>query len=281
VGGSGTFAQTFDNATWTARSIAPQDLYAVTCVGNRDGWAAGAAGLVAHTTDGGQTWGLQDAHTQVSLRAVRFASVTLGVVAGDAGTVAVTRDGGATWTVMPVATHAALRGAAVAPAAGVMFLVGDGGALLRSTDGGATWNVGAIGAASDLRSVAADPGAHLVIAVDAAGAVWSSVDAGISFHQEASGAAPLEAVALADDGSVAVAVGARGLVLQRQADATWRVAPARTAADLHAAVITGNAADQIYVGGDSGVLLGSADRGATWAQTPLGTVAPLYALDDL
>ena len=90
VGAQGAFVQTFDDASWTARSIEAQDLFAVTCFGNLDGWAAGAGGLLAHTMDGGQTWTRQDAHTNAPLRAVRFASATIGVVAGDAGTLAVT-----------------------------------------------------------------------------------------------------------------------------------------------------------------------------------------------
>src|SRR5580693_4354172 len=104
VGKAGAFAQTFDDVSWVTRSIAAQDLYAVTCVGNDDGWAVGAAGAVTHTLDGGRTWNWQDAHTTSALRAIRFGSATLGLLAGDSGMLAVTHDGGGTWETVPRAT---------------------------------------------------------------------------------------------------------------------------------------------------------------------------------
>jgi photosystem II stability/assembly factor-like uncharacterized protein len=93
--------------------------------------------------------------------------------------------------------------------------------------------------------------------------------------------APLEAVALSDDASLAVAVGARGLVMQRTPEASWRVVQAGAAVDLHAAVIMGERNDQIYVGGESGTIIGSSDRGATWAAAATHSTAALYSLDDL
>jgi len=179
VGGQGTFAQTFDGSTWTTRSIAVQDLYSVTCVGNLDGWAAGAGGTVAHTIDGGWAWAIQDAHTSADVRSIRFGTATLGLLAGDAGTLAVTQDGGTTWTTVAPPTASALHGVALAAAEGVMLAVGDGGIVLRSADSGATWTSATIAGAGDLQSVAMDPAAHLVLAADGGGAVWSSSDAGL------------------------------------------------------------------------------------------------------
>jgi photosystem II stability/assembly factor-like uncharacterized protein len=39
--------------------------------------------------------------------------------------------------------------------------------------------------------------------------------------------------------------------------------------------------DQIYVGGESGTIIGSSDRGATWAAAATHSTAALYSLDDL
>lgn len=281
VGAAGTFAQTFDDVSWSSRSIAPGDLYAVACVGNQYGWASGAGGTIAHTTDGGQTWVMQDAHTSTTLRAVRFATQQTGVVAGDAGLLAVTSDGGSTWRTVPLQTTAALRGIAVAAAAGLMVVVGDGATVLRSTDDGATWNAEPIAGAGDLRAVASDAEAHLVIAVDASGGVWSSSDGGLHFGLEVTAAGSLDAVAVSDDGALAVVAGAHGLVMERAGGAAWRVAPTSTTADLHAAVITGSQDNLVYVAGESGTLLGSPDRGATWAPRASATRAALYSLDDL
>jgi photosystem II stability/assembly factor-like uncharacterized protein len=279
VGAQGTFVQTFDEVSWSARDIDAHDLFAVTCVGNLDGWAAGAGGLVAHTMDGGRTWTRQDARTSASLRAIRFTSATTGVVAGDAGTLAVTSDAGATWTTVAPLTSVTLRGAAVAPETGVMLVVGDGGVVLRSVDEGASFAVSTIAGAGDLRAVASDSDAHLVLAVDTLGTVWASTDGGERFAREATASAPLEAVALSDDGTRAIAAGARGTVLERAGDATWRPAPSGTTADLHAAVIVEGAGH--YVAGESGTLLESVDRGASWSPVSTSSSAALYSLDDL
>jgi photosystem II stability/assembly factor-like uncharacterized protein len=281
VGAQGVFVQTFDDVSWTARAVDARDLFAVTCFGNLDGWAAGDAGALAHTMDGGQTWTWQDAHASVSLRAIRFASATLGVVAGDAGALAVTTDAGVTWRTVAPLTSASLHGLAVASNAGVILAVGDGGVVLRSADEGASFVLTHIAGAGDLRSVASDPDAHLVLAVDTLGAVWASTDAGEHFAREAAAGASLDAVAMTDDGTLAIAAGAHGTVLERAADATWQPVSSGTTVDLHAAVIVGDGGSRHYVAGESGTLLESADRGATWSPVTTSTRAALYSLDDL
>jgi photosystem II stability/assembly factor-like uncharacterized protein len=279
VGAQGAFVQTFDDVSWSARSLGSRDLLAVACVGNLDGWAAGAGGLVAHTNDGGRTWVQQDAHTTASLRAIRFASAATGVVAGDAGMLAVTNDAGATWTRLAPLTSATLRGAAVAPNAGVMIVVGDGGVVLRSLDEGASFALGSIAGAGDLRGVASDLDGHVVLAVDSLGAVWTSTDTGEHFARETTAGAPLEAIALSDDATLAVAAGAHGTVVERGSDAAWRPVASGTTADLHAAVIVGGA--RHYVAGEAGTLLESVDRGTSWSRVATSSDAALYSLDDL
>ncbi len=279
VGAQGAFVQTFDDASWTARSIEAQDLFAVTCFGNLDGWAAGAGGLVAHTLDGGGTWTTQDAHTTVALRGVRFASATTGLVVGDAGMIAVTDDAGTTWRTVAPLTSTTLRGAAVAANAGVMLAVGDAGVVLRSVDDGGSFTLSSIPTAGDLRAVASDADAHLVLAVDWNKVVWASTDGGQHFAREATAEAPLDAVAMSDDGTLAIAAGAHGTVLERSADGTWNAVASGTTEDLHAAVILEGS--RHYVAGDSGTLLASVDRGASWSRIDTSTRAALYSLDDL
>ena len=276
----GEFVQTFDGVSWSTASLTDRDLYAVACVGNLDGWAAGQNGAVAHTVDGGRSWTWQDAHTMASLRAIRFGTASLGVVAGDAGTLAVTHDAGATWTAISGITSATLRGAAMAADAGSMIAVGDGGVVVRSNDGGSSWSASTIAGAGDLRGVAMDPGAHRVLAVDSLGSIWASSDGGNAFAREWLAPASLEAVAMTDDGASAIAAGAGGTIVEGKAS-TWRTVPSGTTVDLHAALITETSAPRHYVAGDSGTLLASADQGQTWATVAIPTTAALQALDDL
>ncbi len=281
VGAQGAFVQTFDDVSWTARDLGVGDLYAVTCFGNLDGWTAGAGGQLAHTTDGGQTWTQEDARTRASLWAIRFASATLGVVAGDAGTLAVTTDAGVTWRTVAPLTPATLRGVAVASNAGVMVAVGDGGVVIRSADEGASFALSTIAGAGDLRSVASDADARLILAADSLGAVWASADGGAHFTRETSAGASLEAIAMSEDGTLAIAAGAHGTVLERDVGGTWQRAASGTTADLHAAVIVGDEGSRHYVAGESGTLVESRDRGATWSPVNTSSPAALYSLDDL
>jgi photosystem II stability/assembly factor-like uncharacterized protein len=281
VGARGTFTQTFDEVSWTSRSLGSLDWRAVACVGNLDGWAAGAGGTIAHTTDGGATWSAQTAHTAATLRAVRFSTSTAGVVAGDAGTLGYTRDGGATWTLLPAVTSATLRAAAVAPSAGLTFVAGDGGTVLKSTDGGATWASTLVPGAPSLTGIASDAAAARVVAVDASGSIWSSADTGAHFALVATAPAPLEAISVSRDGALGVAVGGQGVVLVGAADGTWAAARSGTTSDLHAIVVMDSAANHVYAAGESGTLLSSGDRGVTWTTQPSNTTAALYALDDL
>ena len=281
VGAHGTFTQTFDEVAWTSRSLGSVDWRAVACVGNLDGWAAGAGGTIAHTTDGGATWSAQSARTGSTLRAVRFSSPTDGVVAGDAGTLGYTRDAGATWTLVAPVTTATLRAAAVAPSAGLTFVAGDDGTVLRSSDGGATWASTLVPGAPSLTGIASDVSANALVTVDTTGAIWSSLRRGSShFAVVATAPAPLEAISVSDDGALGVAVGAQGTVMVSAAGA-WTGARSGTGADPHAVVVMDSASDRVYAAGESGTLLSSADRGLTWTSQPSSTTAELYALDDL
>jgi photosystem II stability/assembly factor-like uncharacterized protein len=284
VGSGGSFAQTFDTATWSVRSVGAVDLFSVTCANNEVGWAAGVHGAIAHTLDGGQTWTWQASNVTVDLHSIRFGSTALGVAVGNNGTIIVTHDGGAHWAGSASSTSATLRGAAIAAGAagttGAMIVVGDGARVLRSVDGGSTWLGATIAGASDLRGVATDPGGHVVLAVDTGGNIWASTDTGQSFHRESLAPAPLEAVSISDDASSALAVGAHGTVLERSG-LGWITLPASTTADLHAALVTGAANERRYAAGDGGTLLTSADHGRTWSRVALATSAALYGLDDL
>jgi photosystem II stability/assembly factor-like uncharacterized protein len=275
VGARGVFAQTFDGVTWRSRAVTQGALYSVACVGNWVGWTAGEHGFLAHTLDGGATWTTQDAHVGAALRAVRFGDTMNGVVAGDGGALAVSHDGGAHWTNASVTTST-LRGAAVSGDASMMLVVGDGGVALRSIDGGATWTTATIAGGADLRSAATDPSAHVVLVVDARGGVWASTDRGATFAAERAPASSLESVSIADDGSIALAVGGGTAIVRRSGE--WAAAAIPSGLSLHAALV---AEGTLVAGGEGGALVASADGGETWASRAIGSDAAIYALDDL
>ncbi|HEY3413959.1 MAG TPA: YCF48-related protein [Armatimonadota bacterium] len=67
------------------------------------GWAAGDAGLVFATVDGGSTWTPQSTPLANSILSVDFGSALVGWVSGVNGDAARTADGGASWVQMPIA----------------------------------------------------------------------------------------------------------------------------------------------------------------------------------
>lgn len=280
VGLSGFFGQTFDDKVWSGRSVAPGTLFSVACADNVHGWAAGDAGFVAYTADGGHTWTPQTSMLGGSLRAINFGWSTTGVVAGDAGALAVTSDSGEHWTPVSPLTTATLRGAAVAPYVHVMLVVGDGGTVLRSADSGATWTRVAVAGAGDFHSVASDAWAGLVLAVDSLGGIWSSGDSGVTFHREATAQFGLDSVSTTQAGAGALAVGEHGTAMVRSTEGVWSVVATGTSVDLHAALVT-DGGSRFYAAGEAGTLITSVDLGGHWNGAGLATNVALYALQDL
>jgi photosystem II stability/assembly factor-like uncharacterized protein len=291
VGDNGTIVETFDDTNWQVRNVAQANLYAVTCVGNTNGWAVGANGFVAHTPDGGKTWTPQDAHTTSSLRTIHFAyepdteswqppnkgSELVGVVAGDSGALAVSKNGGAYWKAVNM-TSVALHSAASVLPAKLFVVVGDEGTLIRSSDLGDSWDKTTIPGAGDLTGVAASLDASLVLAVDSNGAVWASKDLAKTFSLETKIDARLNAVSLADDGSLGLAVGEKGSLLERDAAGNWQAQASGTVETLHAALVT-HAGSRDYVSGANGTLIGS--NGDGWSVVSIPTQVTLYGLENM
>ncbi len=277
--------QTFDERSWAARSLLDVELYGVTCIGNLKGWAVGASGTIAHTENGGSDWSVQASHLMATLRGVRFADATHGVVCGDAGALAHTNDG-VTWTLSSsgaTPTTSDLKSVA-ATAAGTFFVASAGGVVLRSVDMGASFVPVVVQGAGDIEAVAATSNGDLVLAGDASGHIYASTDAGSSFHLEASAPASIEALSVAGEwasggawtAGTALAAGASGIVMRRGADGVWGISPSGTTVNLHAVLITDTLS---YVAGDDGTLL--ALDGNMWSPIVTGTHASLNSLDDL
>jgi photosystem II stability/assembly factor-like uncharacterized protein len=111
-------------------------------------------GPVLHTSDGGNTWEVQNPGIPVGsfLCGVSFVDEKMGWVVGEKGRIYHTTDSGKTWKQQKSGTKKTLRD--------VAFLdkktgcaVGDGGTILTTTDGGKKWKSWSSVTSKDLRAV--------------------------------------------------------------------------------------------------------------------------------
>jgi len=95
--------------TWVEQSISVSSsdytLLGLSFADTQNGWAVGALGTVIHTSNGGQTWAIQDAGVPLDpggvpagIYAVQAISPSIAWIGGTGGFVSRTTDGGSTWT---------------------------------------------------------------------------------------------------------------------------------------------------------------------------------------
>ena len=128
-------------------------LTGVTFIDAKQGWAAGHWGVVLHTADGGETWGLQrdDISVDQPLHTIWFKDKNHGIAAGLFSLLLVTEDGGKSWksTSLPAASggkRSDLNLFRLFPdRLGNVLIVGEQGSVYRSADNGKTWELLATG----------------------------------------------------------------------------------------------------------------------------------------
>jgi photosystem II stability/assembly factor-like uncharacterized protein len=222
---------------------------------------------VLRTLDGGAHWSALDARVTSHLRAVRFASTTIGWAAGDGGAIIKTTDGGANWTPQSSGVQLALLGLAVSGTTQA-WAVGEGGTLVRTTDGGTTWTPNTVGTGRLYAVHFGSATAGWIVGQD--GGIWTTIDGGATWVSRATSAvrAHLRAVAFLD-AVTGWAVGDRGTLLKTvDGGVTWTSQNAGVTATLRAVAVRD--ATQVIVAGDEGTLLITNDGGATWQSIDAG-----------
>lgn len=87
-------------AVWKVTSIAQktESILDIFFKDDHAGWAVGGGGLLAKTTDGGDTWTLKVISTEATLYQVSFYTDNVGVILGSGLTILTSFDGGENWT---------------------------------------------------------------------------------------------------------------------------------------------------------------------------------------
>jgi len=160
-----------------------QDLRAVHFGTPEVGFAAGAAGTVLRSMDGGLSWVDASPDAAPDLHDVHFFDIESGVAVGDGGAIYRTLNAGVDWTLVPSGVDVPLQSVSFVGDVGVA----GGGAqtILRSDNRGATWTV----VQTDFFG-GGFPGAHMLDATHAYVAGTNSIfqplvgmsdDAGVTF----------------------------------------------------------------------------------------------------
>ena len=144
VGGNGVIVTSSDGSSWT-QVPSPVDvaLTSVAFANASTGWAVGHDALVLATTDGGQTWKVQNFQPALNspLFSIQALSNTSAIAVGAFGLLKITEDGGSTWTdvIAPEVNGESLHLNAVTRLAnGKLVVVGERG-LVGISDDGQQW----------------------------------------------------------------------------------------------------------------------------------------------
>lgn len=211
---------------WRQAGKVPLDvtLTSVAFASDKEGWAVGHAGVILHTSDGGEEWTVQRSQPEQDrpLFAVHFFDAQHGVAVGLWSLVLTTADGGHTWSTRELEAPPGARRADLnllglfAGQGGALYAAAEKGYVLHSADQGLSWNYLATGyKGSFWTGTVLQDGALLVGGLR--GALYRSVDAGQNWTRIATNSTASITSVVRTGAHGVLAVGQDGLML-RSAD---------------------------------------------------------------
>ncbi len=129
------------NNLWSPRPSMTKEL--LTCldfIDNKNGWAAGHAGVIIHTADGGESWEVQKKASMDNqpILDIQFPSKEVGYACGAFDSFFKTTDGGKTWKSIPTGTDN-IYNCLVFIDENKGYMVGEYGTVLLTRDGAKSW----------------------------------------------------------------------------------------------------------------------------------------------
>lgn len=256
------------------------DLYSVTFVDARQGWAVGERGTILHTDDAGVHWMKQASGTDRALLGVDFVDERRGWAVGEGGTVLASRDGGATWRTEDVGTRALLTDVAFADAR--HGLLGGDATLLVTDDGGRRWRLARVGEAGMVDGLAFSGRSRSY-------ALTQRVDSSVVLRSDDGGAqwTTLSEAFPPGSGDLCFVESGRGWVcsgvtvwVTRDDGASWSksVLPLGSGGPEGGSVSAVSFADDRvgWAVGGPGIIVASSDGGKTWTSQSMGSWTALY-----
>ncbi|TJY56731.1 hypothetical protein E4T66_19415 [Sinimarinibacterium sp. CAU 1509] len=256
VGDRGAVIVSNDGRNWAQVQVPTRSpLTSVTFVDADNGWAVGHDAVILHTTDGGQSWTLQNFAPELEkpFLDVLFLDDQRGFAVGAYSLFYETTDGGQNWTEVesPIREDEWHFNAITALGNGTLMIVGESGTLALSTDQGQTWSklespydsslFGAVPLGEKGALIYGLRG-NMFVADDVAAGNWTEVTT--------ESVASMFGSARTDDGKI-VLVGLNGNVLDMDGTAQdVRVVKSKAGTPLSSAIVFGG---ELLAVGESGV----------------------------
>jgi len=173
----------FSQNDWLWQNPLPQGntLYSVSFADSLIGWAVGEHGTILKSTDGGETWGLQQSTITERLHSVHTFNENNVFAIGENGTILKTDDGGENWNSKKGDQSGINRSFFVDAQIG--WMIGNGGIILKTTDAGDNWNPQSSRTNADLFGVTfVSPDSGWVVGADTT--ILITTDGGINWNRE-------------------------------------------------------------------------------------------------
>ena len=279
LSGSTAERSTNGGSSWTPLTLPPGTwIYGSFFVDANNGWGVGSEENIVHTTDGGLTWTTQrggvGSGALYPFWDVEFVDASHGIVVGGAGKIYTTVDGGATWTLR--SSGAAAETHALARVGDNLWSAGVGGTIQMTRNGGAWWDETHVpvesGNLSDIDFADASTGWTVVDGSTGPGngRVFKTTNGGLTWKNQGLLDSGRLGGVEALDTNVVIAVGSYFPVIMRSADGgeTWQYRNheffCSSLCGYQWYGIDSPDGQNVWVTGEQGVILHSADRGLTW-----------------
>jgi photosystem II stability/assembly factor-like uncharacterized protein len=221
--------------------------------------AVGDDGVIAQTTDRGETWQAKTVAFGVGLSDVALPTSAVGYVVGQGGMALRTVDGGATWTVLPLPSDVSLTGVDFVNADSG-WVVGDAGTAFRTSDGGSHWDLMDMGTMAAFTDVAVTNRRVVVTGNDGTVTVFSGGD--VPSHWSSDAGATFVHVAMVEDAYGYALTDGGSVIATTDDGVTWSASTNERLIEMSGIAALNQGAVAV---GASGTIARTADGGATWA----------------
>ncbi|MFC2072848.1 FG-GAP-like repeat-containing protein, partial [Chloroflexota bacterium] len=246
----------------------------ITFVDANNLWVVGSNGIIAHTSDSGNTSTIQTSNTSRELWGACFVNTSNGWVVGSGGIILHTSNDGTTWTSQTSNTSSSLYSVDFVDSSNG-WTTGSGGAILRTSNGGIIWTAQTSNTTTPLFSVDFID-INIGWAVGMSGIILHTINSGVTWTVQNSNTTSILLDVIFVDANNGWAVGSGIILNTSDGGDTW------TTQNSGTTFLSGVDFTDInngWVAGQDGTILHTTDGGSTWATQTSGTSSHLMAID--